>query len=92
MNHIDISMVIAHGRSATHACVPKRLLAAGRHFSVQARTMEIPRNPPFPKGDDYSSLWPPAQEGLWPGGQREVGRDLEVYFLGNTSGAHEKAS
>jgi hypothetical protein len=43
--------------------------------------MKIPLNPPFSKGDDYSSLW-----------QREVGRDLEVYFLGNTSGAHEKAS
>ena len=71
MNHIDISMVIAHGRSATHACVPKRLLAAGRHSGVQARTMKIPLSPPFSKGDDYSSLWsptqPPAQKSLWLG-------------------------
>jgi len=28
--------------------------------------MKIPLNPPFSKGDDYSSLW-----------QREVGRDLK---------------
>jgi hypothetical protein len=64
---------------ATHACVPKRLLAAGRHSGVKARTMKIPLNPPFSKGDDYSSLW-----------QREVGRDLEGYFIGNTNSVNGK--
>jgi hypothetical protein len=43
--------------------------------------MKIPLNPPFSKGDDYSSLW-----------QREVGRDLEAYFIGNTNDVNEKAS
>jgi len=35
----------------------------------QARTMKIPLNPPFAKGDNYPSLW-----------QREVRRDFKKLF------------
>jgi hypothetical protein len=35
----------------------------------QVQTMKIPLSPPFPKGDNYPSLW-----------QREVGRDLKKLF------------
>src|SRR4030043_1897995 len=48
---------ISHGQLSTPAC--------GR----QARTMKIPLDPPFTKGDNYPSLW-----------QREVWRDLKKLF------------
>jgi hypothetical protein len=44
--------------------------------------LEISPNPSFSKRGN-SSLLPPAQEGLWPGGQREGRRDLifNVYII-----------
>jgi hypothetical protein len=48
-------------------------LRAETHFGVQARTMKIPLNPPFSKGDNYTSLW-----------QREAGRDFKKLFSNNT--------
>ena len=39
---------------------------------------KIPPTLPFPKGG-ITPLWPPAQEGLWPGGQRGEGRFSNGY-------------
>ncbi len=42
---------------------------AGKHSGAYVRKIKIPFDPPFPRGDDYSSLW-----------QREVRKDFKRLF------------
>jgi hypothetical protein len=52
-----------------------------RTILVLLKNYLIPLYPPLSKGGNiFSSLWSPTQSGLWPGGQREVGRDFKRFI------------
>ena len=57
MNYIEVLHIFLSGAILHDG-------ASSPVYSGQARTMKIPLNPPFLKGDNYPSLWSPTQSSL----------------------------